>query len=123
MQIVAGEESGSFTEDSSAWKSELQRNCEEVNVNFDETEEQEKGLCGKKKIDGRVAGIQVKMAENKVVAPDDTIVSEMIKQRPQGKSSNSQDASKNRLMVWEQEKVASTTKKDFQADAEDRRSQ
>ena len=88
--------SGNFTGDSEEWQRELQRHCEEVDTDQEETREaQEKRIEYFRKAgdqhftdDGRGAEITVdlvlqaraKMADNKVNGPEDTVVSEMIKQ-------------------------------------------
>ena len=89
---------GTFTEDSEEWKKELQRHCEEVYHDQDETREvQEQRIeyfrkRGDRQFtdDGRRAVITVDLVlqagqrcpENKVNGPGDAVVSEMIKQLP-----------------------------------------
>ena len=88
---------GNFT-DTEEWQRGLQRHCEEVYTDQEETREvQENRIeCFKKKgdqqfrVDGRQAEITVdlvfqakaKMSDNKVNRPEDTVASEMIKQLP-----------------------------------------
>ena len=88
-----------FTEDRIIWKQELQRHCEEAHENVEETIEMQVDGIKKYKKDGdghfteeeRVAEITVhlvlqakaKMAEERVHGPEDSIVTEMIKQLPQ----------------------------------------
>ena len=89
---------GNFTEDKEEWQRELQRHCEEVYTDQEETREVQENRVEyfKKKgnqqfiVDGRKAEITVdfvlqaraKMSDNKVNGPEDTAVSEMIKQLP-----------------------------------------
>ena len=81
---------GSFTVDRGAWERGLQRHCDEVYVDPEETiEKQEKGLRSTKHFteDGRVTEITIdlvlqaiaKMAENKVNWQEYSIAREMIK--------------------------------------------
>ena len=77
---------GCFAEDRSIWEKELQRHCDEVYVDVDETiEEQEKSILKYKDgerhfTEGRVTA---KMTEIKVNGLKDPIASEMIQQLPQ----------------------------------------
>ena len=89
---------GNSTEDTEEWQKELQRHCEEVYTDHDETREvQEKRIEYSKKEgdphftdDGRRAEITVdlvvqaraKMSENQVNGPEDAVASEMIEQLP-----------------------------------------
>ena len=90
-----------FTEERKDWGKELPRHCYEVNVHPEDTkEEQEMRILkyqkeGNKQFteDGRVAEItsdlilqaRAKMSKDKVNGPEDSAVSEMIKQLPQEK--------------------------------------
>ena len=87
---------GIFTEDREEWQRELQRHCEEVYTDQEETREVQENRIEylKKKgdqqftVDGRNAEITVdlvlqaraQMCEDKVNGPEDAVVSEMIKQ-------------------------------------------
>ena len=90
-----------FTEDREEWQKELQRHCEEVYTDLEETKEslQERIEYFRKKgnqqfTEGRNAEIAVdlvlqaraKSSDNKVNGPEDAIVSEMIKKLPMEKS-------------------------------------
>ena len=86
---------GHFTEDREEWQRELQRHCEEVYTDLEETQEaQESRIVYFKKKgnqqfteEGRSAELTVdlvlqaraKLSDNKVNGPEDAIVSEMIK--------------------------------------------
>ena len=92
---------GHFTEDRSEWQKELQRHCEEVYTDMEETKEEQENRIeyfwkkGNQQFteDGRNAEITVdlvlqaraKLSENKVNGPEDAIVSEMIKRLPMEK--------------------------------------
>ena len=92
---------GHFTEDRSEWPKELQRHCEEVYTDMEETKEEQENRIeyfwkkGNQQFteDGRNAEITVdlvlqtraNLSENKVNAPEDAIVSEMIKRLPMEK--------------------------------------
>ena len=83
------------------WKKELQRHCEEVYVDPEETKNEQEGRSNKYRQDGdkqfteegRMVEITVdmvlqaraKMSESKVNGPEDVVVSEMMKQFPQEK--------------------------------------
>ena len=87
---------GNFAEGMEEWQRELQRHCEEVYTNWEETREVQENKIEhfKKKsdqmftMDGRRAEITVdlvlqakaKMSDNKVNGPEDAATSEMIKQ-------------------------------------------
>ena len=89
---------GPFTEDRSEWQKELQRHCEEVYTDIEETREEQENRIeyfwkkGNQQFteDGRTAEITVdpvlqaraKHSENNVNGPEDAIVSEMIKRLP-----------------------------------------
>ena len=92
---------GHFTEDRSEWQKELQRHCEEVHTDMEETKEEQENRIenfwkkGNQQFteEGRNAEITVdlvlqaraKLSENKVNGPEDAIVSEMIKRLPMEK--------------------------------------
>ena len=89
---------GHFTEDGEEWHHELQRHCDEVCTDQEETREVQENRIEyfKKKgdqqftVEGRTAEITVdlvlqaraKMSDNKVNGPDDAMVSEVIKNLP-----------------------------------------
>ena len=89
---------GNFTEDREEWQIELQRHCEEVYTDQEETRQVQENRIEyfKKKgdqqftVDGREAEITVdvvlqaraKVCDNKVNGPEDAVVSELIKQLP-----------------------------------------
>ena len=92
---------GHFTEDRSESQKELQRHCEEVYTDKEQTKEEQENRTeySKKKgnqqftEEGRNAEItadlvlqpRAKLSDNKVNGPEDAIVSEMIKRLPNGK--------------------------------------
>ena len=78
-----------LTEDREEWHKELQRHCDEVYRDQEETEEVQENKLNFTE-EGRTAEITLdlflqagaKMSDNKVHGPEDAIVSDMIKQLP-----------------------------------------
>ena len=84
---------GKFTEDREEGQKALQRHCEEVYPDHDETREaQEKRIFPRERrtdtsrtMGDLVLQARAKMSQNKVNGPEDAVVSEMIQQLPQEK--------------------------------------
>ena len=105
MQLGAREESltelhvtGHFTEDREEWQQELQRHCEEVCTDQEETQEAQENRIDyfKMKVnqqfteEGRITfdlvlQARAKLSDKKVNGPADVIVSEIIKKLPMEK--------------------------------------